>query len=503
MNPHHPTRQQPKGQTGFSFIETLIVLAVLSVVVVQQLRTSELTSVDRVATGMVEKFQRVQRASMRFYIKEEGWPANVQALKTKGFLNDQELSNTWGKPFELTVDEQDLLISSDLTEVRYASRVAGRLPRASLSVPDAAIAVSEASGVSRVGEVSNAGTVANALTTKVTSRIDPPGHEAAHNKLYRLDGSKPLEGPMNLNGYNVSNGGDITAQKFIDVDDNAFYVNPNERSNLNSLELQSLALMPDVEVGKACDKIKRIGTTITGALVSCVGESTSATGIWRIPHELPVGSIYIAVTEESPEVSLGYGKWDPFGEGQVLVGSISADAPDKCAPGGDVLATSVSADCLFYELEATHDGSTGAAALSLRQMPDHRHWAKVVPLEKEECYEFWENDEHCVILSEQASLITATTRTRNSAQQRARSTNKLLTPIEMAIKEYHAQLAAAKTEAEKLSIMINFLNNVTDFVDDIHRKPFRNRALDDEFSEGHQHEINQPSIVVKMWKRTL
>ena len=73
----------------------------------------------------------------------------------------------------------------------------------------------------------------------------------------------------------------------------------------------------------------------------------------------------------------------------------------------------------------------------------------------------------------------------------------------MAIKEYHAQLAAAKTEAEKLSIMINFLNNVTDFVDDIHRKPFRNRALDDEFSEGHQHEINQPSIVVKMWKRTL
>jgi prepilin-type N-terminal cleavage/methylation domain-containing protein len=508
LNPHHPTRQQPKGQTGFSFIETLIVLAVLSVVVVQQLRTSELTSVDRVATGMVEKFQRVQRASMRFYIKEEGWPANVQALKTKGFLNDQELSNTWGKPFELTVDEQDLLISSDLTEVRYASRVAGRLPRASLSVPDAAIAVSEASGVSRVGEVSNAGTVANALTTKVTSRIDPPGHEAAHNKLYRLDGSKPLEGPMNLNGYNVSNGGDIisekniTAQKFIDFDNKDFYLDPNDTSNLNSVELQSLALMPDVVVGDDCD-VKTIGTTRLGKFVSCEKMSDDASSTWRASHELPVGSIYIAVTEESPAVSLGYGTWKPFGEGQVLVGSISADAPDKCAPGGDVLPTSVSADCLFYELEATHDGSTGAAALSLRQMPDHRHWAKVVPLEKEECYEFWENDEHCVILSEQASLITATTRTRNSAQQRARSTNKLLTPIEMAIKEYHAQLAAAKTEAEKLSIMINFLNNVTDFVDDIHRKPFRNRALDDEFSEGHQHEINQPSIVVKMWKRTL
>ena len=137
-------------------------------------------------------------------------------------------------------------------------------------------------------------------------------------------------------------------------------------------------------------------------------------------------------------------------------------------------------------------------------MPDHRHWAKVVTTKNKECYEFWKNDKHCLILSEQAqaSQITATTQTRNSAQQRARSTNELLTPIEMAIKQYHALLAAAETEAEKLSIKINFLKKVTEFVDDIHRKPFRNLALDDELSEGHQHEINQPSIVVKMWKRT-
>ena len=189
MNPHHPTRQQPKGQTGFSFIETLIVLAVLSVVVVQQLRTSELTSVDRVATGMVEKFQRVQRASMRYYSMTDSWPDGIDLLVEKNLLTQEETTNSWGKPFEFKVEgqeSQDLLISSDLTEVRYASRVAGRLPRASLSVPDAAIAVSEASGVSRVGEVSDAGTVAHALTTKVTSRIDPPGHEAAHEQAVSI-----------------------------------------------------------------------------------------------------------------------------------------------------------------------------------------------------------------------------------------------------------------------------------------------------------------------------
>ena len=256
MNSHHPTRQQPKGQTGFSFIETLIVLAVLSVVVVQQLRTSELTSVDRVATGMVEKFQRVQRASMRYYSMTDSWPDGIDLLVEKNLLTQEETTNSWGKPFEFKVEgqeSQDLLISSDLTEVRYASRVAGRLPRASLSVPDAAIAVSEASGVSRVGEVSNAGTVANALTTKVTSRIDPPGHEAAHEALYSLDGSRQLTGAMDAGRHNIENIG-------------------------------VLELADDVVLGAECDQ-KYIGTTDTGMLVSCVNasENTEKKGKWRIP----------------------------------------------------------------------------------------------------------------------------------------------------------------------------------------------------------------------------
>ncbi|GEM_PF-1214345 len=490
MNSHHPTRQQPKGQTGFSFIETLIVLAVLSVVVVQQLRTSELTSVDRVATGMVEKFQRVQRASMRYYSMTDSWPDGIDLLVEKNLLTQEETTNSWGKPFEFKVEgqeSQDLLISSDLTEVRYASRVAGRLPRASLSVPDAAIAVSEARGGSRVGEVSDAGTVAHALTTKVTSRIDPPGHEAAHEKLYRLDGTKTLAGNMDAGGYNIENIG-------------------------------SLELVGDVVLGDPCDQ-KYIGTTVTGMLVSCVGasvnnsENTEKKGKWRIPNELPVGAVYISLTEDDPSGLLGYGTWESFGAGQVMVGQ-TGTLPTNCQTlkdetGKEVDLSSLQlVECWPYILGGTnHENTTNTtenAALAIDQMPDHRHWAKVVTTKNKECYEFWKNDKHCLILSEQAqaSQITATTQTRNSAQQRARSTNELLTPIEMAIKQYHALLAAAETEAEKLSIKINFLKKVTEFVDDIHRKPFRNLALDDELSEGHQHEINQPSIVVKMWKRT-
>jgi prepilin-type N-terminal cleavage/methylation domain-containing protein len=114
LNSHNPARQQLTGQRGFSFIETLIVLAVLSVVVVQQLRTSELTSVDRIATGMVEKFQRVQRASMRYYSMTDSWPDGIDLLVKKNLLTQEETTNSWGKPFEFKVEgqeSQDLLIT--------------------------------------------------------------------------------------------------------------------------------------------------------------------------------------------------------------------------------------------------------------------------------------------------------------------------------------------------------------------------------------------------------
>jgi hypothetical protein len=336
--------------------------------------------------------------------------------------------------------------------------VAGRLPRASLSVPDAA----EASGVSGVGEVSNAGTVANALTTKVTSRIDPPGHEAAHEALYSLDGSRQLTGAMDANGHNIENIG-------------------------------VLELADDVVLGAECDQ-KYIGTTDTGMLVSCVNasENTEKKGKWRIPNanELPVGSIYIAVTEESPEVSLGYGTWEPFGEGKVLVASKSADAPDECASGGDVLATSVSADCLFYELQATHDGSTGAAALSLRQMPDHRHFNWITLSEETKC------EPECLILSDNPSTnsTSAKVAAKEAFDARAASSNREgnvrinswrpLSPLE----QLQAELAEIEAEYEIVLARL--------------KRPMQRVGEKTNSQETHQHGVH-PAITVAMWKRTL
>jgi hypothetical protein len=374
------------------------------------------------------------------------------------------------------------LISSDLTEVRYASRVVGRLPRSSLA---------EAVG-------------SGGAKTKVTSRIDPPGHEAAHNKLYRLDGSKPLEGPMNLNGHNVSNGGDIisekniTAQKFIDFDNKDFYLDPNDTSNLNSVELQSLALMPNVEVGRACDKIKHIGTTLTGALVSCVGESTSestsesasestsATGIWRIPHELPVGAIYISLTEDNPSGLLGYGEWVSFGEEHVRVGQKKSDIPNadkRCIPGENN-----EADCWQYTLGQTHQKNsttniTEATQLSLSQTPVHRHFADFTKLENDRC------NPDCTVLSGHSSDYNS-----SATEHRALGTTRSArTHMSEAKKELLAIIANLEIE---IAYYLNTLNSLK-------IKPYRSVRLGDaEFGNGHDHKINQPSIVVKMWKRT-
>ena len=460
MYTHDYFSQPSRRQKGFSFVEMLIVLAVLSVVAVQQLHSTESNSVDQVADHMVEKIQRVQRASMRFYRANNAWPDNVNTLVTNKFLTSGEENDSWGEPFVLAINNQDLSVSTDVKEVRYASRVTGRLPRAQIS-----------------GETKSI----------VTSWIDRPGEEAAHEALYSLDGSRKLTGAMDADGNDITKVATITGRRFIDLDATGFLLDPASKSTLNELTVKQITLAENVKVGDDCD-VKTIGTTRLGKFVSCEKMSDDASSTWRASHELPVGSIYIAVTEESPAVSLGYGTWKPFGEGQVLVGSISADAPDKCAPGGDVLPTSVSADCLFYELQATHDGSTGAAALSLRQMPDHRHFNWITLSEENKC------EPECLILSDNPSTnsTSAAVAAAEAFDARAASSNRegnvrinsrrSLSPLE----EIQAALALLQVEYEIVLALL--------------KRPMQRVGEKTNSQETHQHGVH-PAITVAMWKR--
>jgi len=291
INKPMTSKSKMKRQAGFTFIEMLIVLMVASVWAVTQIKTLSLESTDMTANGMVEKIQRVQRASMRFYQDQSpnAWPLNAGTLVSTGYLTSGEELDSFGTAFVIGVVGQDLSVSTNVKDQMYVSRVQGKLPRSSSS------------------------------GTTVTTLIDRPGYEASHDALYSLDGSKPLTGPMDANGQNITNVGTVNATSLIDGT-TGYYIDPASTSKLNAVEMNSLLLVANATVGGGCTT-KSLGTTSTGKFVACEN------GTWKTPgNELPVGSIYTSTTTTNPSVTLGYGTWVGFGSGRVPVGQHTGDA---------------------------------------------------------------------------------------------------------------------------------------------------------------------------------
>jgi len=285
------TIKKLKKQAGFSYIEMLVVLMVASALAVNQIKTTSLQSTNMIANSMVEKVQRVQRASMRFYQDQipNAWPLNAGTLVSMSYLTSGEELDSFGNTFVIGVVGQDLSVSTDVQDQMYVSRVQGKLPRSSSS------------------------------GTTVTTLIDRPGYEMAHDALYSLNGSKSLTGPMDANGQNITNAGTVNATSIIDGT-TGYYIDPASISKFNEVEVNKLTLVANATVGGSCST-KNIGTTSTGKFVACEN------GIWKTPgNELPVGSIYTSTTTTNPSVTLGYGTWVGFGSGRVPVGQHTGDA---------------------------------------------------------------------------------------------------------------------------------------------------------------------------------
>jgi competence protein ComGC len=309
--------QKLKWQAGFSYIEMLVVLLVASALAVNQIKTTSLESTDMIANGMVEKIQRVQRASMRFYQDQNpnAWPLNAGTLVSMSYLTSGEELDSFGNAFVIGVAGQDLSVSTDVQDQIYVSRIQGKLPRSS------------------------------SLGTTVTTLIDRPGYDMAHNALYSLDGSKPLTGPMDANGQNITNVGTVNATILIDGD-TGYYIDPASISKLNEVKVDNLTLVSDATVGGSCTT-KSIGTTSTGKLVAC------ESGIWKTPgSEHPIGFIYTTTSTGNPGVELGYGTWVAFGAGRVLVAQDASEAN-------------------FDIMEET--GGESAHQLTKDEMPSHNH----------------------------------------------------------------------------------------------------------------------------------
>jgi hypothetical protein len=105
-------------------------------------------------------------------------------------------------------------------------------------------------------------------------------------------------------------------------------------------------LVANATVGGSCTT-KSLGTTSTGDFVSC------KSGVWKTPSsELPIVFIYTTISTVNPSVELGYGTWEAFGAGRVLVGQNTSDGS-------------------FDSMEET--GGAKTHTLINNEMPSHNH----------------------------------------------------------------------------------------------------------------------------------
>ncbi len=219
-------------QSGVALLDILIAAGILAIIAAAALPRLELENDKMVGLAHANQVARIERASMRFYRANDAWPANVGALTAGGFLDAGEDVDAWGNQFVLAVVGDDLSVSSDLQEERFVANARGHVSRPQV------------------------------VGTTLTSVIDPPGEEAAHDALYARDGSRPLTGTMDADGNNISDVGvlgattigasgtisggrvtastDMRAPHYYDSNNTSFYGNFASRSRLNTMDIASI-----------------------------------------------------------------------------------------------------------------------------------------------------------------------------------------------------------------------------------------------------------------------
>jgi len=307
---------KPNRSRGFTLIELLIVIALVGVAASYEV--SNITREQRTTDARViaEHIYEFQRDSIKYYRSEGSWPANAATLVSGGYIDT--IGDYYGTPYSISIDaaKNQYTVDFDTKEKDYPFMLATLLPNVVVS------------------------------GTSITTTISAPGEEASNEALYPRDGSRPLTGTMDAAGNSITNVNEIGAERVYSPSNPAYDVSPAGTSNLNHIEVNTLKIVSNATVGGSCTT-KSIGTSSTGKFVACEN------GTWKTPgNELPVDSIYIAITTTNPSSTLGYGTWTSFGEGRVLVGQNTSDSN-------------------FNSMEAT--GGAKTHTLINNEMPSHSH----------------------------------------------------------------------------------------------------------------------------------
>ncbi len=172
------------SQAGFSALELVIVLSVLTLLTIQFVPLREEYSKSVAEQYTLQGLFELSNAAKAFFVNEGNgsWPANLNALLVAKLLPGYEaegsrrFNNGFGKPFSVTPEGDSLQISTEVGDTVSAQTI-----------------------VQEWGPLASF----DAATARVTVVVLRPGYEVSHYALLPRDGSRPMTGDLSLGNQNL------------------------------------------------------------------------------------------------------------------------------------------------------------------------------------------------------------------------------------------------------------------------------------------------------------
>jgi len=122
------------NKKGFSLIELCIVMAILAVLTGSiapifikrvQIKAGEKTAME---------ISSIEHAALVYYVANNAWPSNIQALQSSGYLNPSWVTNNpWQNPYTVSSTQNSFTVSTTVPS-EWTRLVARDLPTSSISV---------------------------------------------------------------------------------------------------------------------------------------------------------------------------------------------------------------------------------------------------------------------------------------------------------------------------------------------------------------------------------